>query len=61
MNWIVRARSVNSRLRLSTVNLERKSTRPKTVRGSMFSTSEQDQVTILRKKPISGQLKLRVY
>jgi transposase InsO family protein len=48
INWRKRAKSIYSYLKLSTLNLARKSTAPKSTR-THFSTSEQDAITIMRK------------
>ncbi|NTU66475.1 MAG: DDE-type integrase/transposase/recombinase [Candidatus Moranbacteria bacterium] len=57
--WKKRARSIHSNLALSSANLERKSTRPKTVRETTIVSAHQDQITIARKETNYGAIKLR--
>jgi transposase InsO family protein len=49
INWRQRARSIYSKLKLSTLHLERKSTAPNNSRTD-FSASEQDAITSMRKR-----------
>src|SRR2546430_2613762 len=50
INWRTIATSVNSRLKLSTINLERKSTAPKTTRATTLPAAQQDAIAIFRKQ-----------
>lgn len=57
--WKKRARSVYSNLRLSSAKLQRKSTRPKTIRATTIIATHQDQITLIRKKTNFGAIKLK--
>lgn len=59
INWAIRARSIHNRLALRTTNLERKSTRPKTVRSTAMKARQQDDVSALRKKTNFGAIKIK--
>jgi transposase InsO family protein len=50
INWRTTATSVNSRLKLSTLNLERKPTAPKTTRATTLPAGQQDAIAIFRKQ-----------
>ena len=58
INWRTKARSVQSRLSLRVSNLERKSTRPKSVRATSLSAKEQDLVVKTRKQENLCALKI---
>ena len=57
--WRKRARSIYTNLSLSSIGLERKSTRPKICRETTIKASHQDQITIARKKTNFGAIKLK--
>lgn len=57
--WKKRARSIYSNLRLSSTNLRRKSTRPRTVRETSIVAEHQDKITETRKRTNFGAIKLK--
>jgi transposase InsO family protein len=59
INWKKRATSTLSRLTLRINGLNRKSTRPKTIRATTLTAQEQDAVTMLKKKTHFGAIKIQ--